>query len=244
MAAFTPNNPVGPSVDGIVPDVPWERVERFVGQLTHDIRNGLNALELQLTFLGEISTDPEAVDEVKRVRATLGNVTRHLQMLRIATGSVHPYAMEYPSAEFFDDLRERLVKLHPDASERFVWETRLDADFMLAVDPELTLNALLELLSNALSFAADAASPIRAVVTATGEKATISLHEPHAVRPGIPLEDWGRAPLLTTRRGTYGLGLFRVRRSIEAQGGALDVEYSAENQILTTTVALRGAPQK
>ena len=244
MAPPLPTNSVGQRADDTIPGVPWDRVERFVGQLTHDIRNGLNALELQLTFLGEISTDAEAVDEVKRVRATLGNVTRQLQTLRIATGAVHPYAMEYPAAEFFDDLRERLVKLHPGASERFVWETRLDAGFMLSVDPELTLNALLELLSNALSFAGDSTSQIRAVVMAAGEKATVCLHEPHAAPPAILLADWGRAPLLTTRRGAYGLGLFRVRRSIEAQGGALEVEYSEENQILTTTVALRGAPQE
>ncbi len=66
--------------------VPWERVERFVGQFTHDIRNGLNALELQLTFLGEISTDPEAAAEVKQLRATLGEITRQLQAVKLKTG--------------------------------------------------------------------------------------------------------------------------------------------------------------
>ena len=75
---------------GELPAVPWDRVERFVGQLTHDIRNGLNALELQLTYLGEISTDPEAADEIKRLRATVGNVTRQLQTLRTATSAVIP----------------------------------------------------------------------------------------------------------------------------------------------------------
>ncbi len=102
---------------------------------------------------------------------------------------------------------------------------------------------MLELLSNALSFAGDTTSHFRAIVTATDNKATVTLQEPQAAKPGILLEDWGRAPLLTTRRGAYGLGLFRVRRAIEAQGGELEVDYSAENQMLTTTVALRGATQ-
>ena len=70
--------------------VPWDRVERFVGQLTHDVRNGLNALELQLTFLGEISTDPEALEEVKRLRGTLLDVTRQLQTVKTAIGPVIP----------------------------------------------------------------------------------------------------------------------------------------------------------
>ena len=138
-----------------MPSVPWDRVDRFVGQLTHDIRNGLNAIELQLTFLGEISTDPEAVEEIKRARATLGNVTRQLQTLRVATGSILVYLLEYPASEFFDDLRERLVKSHPGSENRVAWETNLGPDAMLAVDPELTLNALLELLGNALAFSDD-----------------------------------------------------------------------------------------
>ena len=59
--------------------VPWDRVEQFIDRLAHDVRNGLNALELQLTFLGEISSDPETVAEVKRLRGTLSTVTRQLQ---------------------------------------------------------------------------------------------------------------------------------------------------------------------
>ena len=242
--------PISPTPEGqtteaeTLPNVPWERVDRFVGQLTHDIRNGLNAIELQLTFLGEISTDPEAVEEVKRVRATLGNVTRQLQTLRVATGAIRLYLLEYPASEFFDDLRERLVKSHPGSEDRVAWETNFGPDSMLAVDPELTLSALLELLGNALVFSDVAGSPIHVEVSTAGDRAIVTLHEPQPRRPDIAPQDWGRTPLLTTRRGAYGLGLFRARRSFEAQGGRLEVVYSAENQRLTTTVMLPITPQK
>ena len=94
--------------------VPWDRFERFVGQLAHDVRNGLNAIELQLTFLGEISTDPEAIDEVKRLRATLNQVTKQLQAVKTVTAPVSPNTLDYPAVDLFEDLRERLERLHPD----------------------------------------------------------------------------------------------------------------------------------
>lgn len=60
-----------------VPDlaVPWPRVEAFVAKLAHDIRNGFNALELQITLIGELSDDPEIKEEIKRVRQSLAGLT-------------------------------------------------------------------------------------------------------------------------------------------------------------------------
>ena len=39
--------------------MPFDRVAGLVRHLTHDIRNGLNTLDLQASFLQEIVTDPE-----------------------------------------------------------------------------------------------------------------------------------------------------------------------------------------
>ncbi len=228
-----------PPLSAEQPAVPWDRVERFVGQLTHDIRNGLNALELQLTFLGEISTDPEAIEEIKRLRGSLGAVTRQLQTLRNATGTTTPYALEYPAGEFFDDLRERLTKRYPDAAEKIIWTISLIPETSLEVDPELTIGALLELLANALHFAQKERDPIHVTVSTAVDRAVFVLDEPQSVAPVIPPSDWGRTPLLTTRRRAYGLGLFRVRRCLESQGCTLDATYSPENQLLTSKVTLR-----
>ena len=238
MAASTSLTTTRAGAGNGLPAVPWERVERFVGQLTHDVRNGLNALELQLTFLGEISTDPEAVDEIKRLRGTLGNVTRQLQALRAATGLATSYPLDYPAAEFFADLRERFAKMHPGAGDKVVWETPIDAEKFVSVDPEQTLNALLELLGNALHFVPATATPIRVQVSTADELVVFRLLEPQPAEPTISAGDWGRTPLLTTRRGAYGLGLFRVRRCLESQGGTLEMDYSAGSNLLTTTVTL------
>ena len=36
------------------PNIGWSELTKFVGQLNHDLRNHLNAIELQAAFLSEI----------------------------------------------------------------------------------------------------------------------------------------------------------------------------------------------
>ena len=60
-------------------------VVKFVRQLSHDLRNHLNAAELQSAYLAEIAEDPELKEEIKRLRAMISEVgsklaTRHLSL--------------------------------------------------------------------------------------------------------------------------------------------------------------------
>ena len=213
--------------------VPWDRVERFVGQLAHDIRNGLNALELQLTFLGEISIDPEAVDEVKRLRATLQDMTRHLQTVKLATAPVLPHVLDYPAADLLEDLRERFERLHPAVAATVSWDVQVSPTVFLLVDPDLTINGLLELFANAIR---SGSTSLGCATVETPDGLSVVLTET-ATGPVAPTEAWGE-PLFTTRRGAYGLGLFRVRRILAAQGGSIAFHFAPTTQQLTTTVGL------
>jgi K+-sensing histidine kinase KdpD len=219
--------------------IPWERVERFVGQLTHDVRNGLNALELQLTYLGEICADPEAAQEVKHLRRSLLDVTRQLQAVKTLTGPVTPHPMDYPATELFEDLRERFERQHPEGVDKVRWEIYMGAA-SLEVDPELSMTALLELLANALHFGADAGNPavFSACVNRTGSAAVTLRESKPADAPPIGTERWGQEAFQSTRRNAYGLGLFRARRIIEAQRGTLSAAYCSTQHILTTDVTL------
>ena len=40
----------------------------FVRQLSHDLRNDLNAIELQSAYIGELTQDQELTTEIKRLR--------------------------------------------------------------------------------------------------------------------------------------------------------------------------------
>ena len=216
--------------------VPWPQVERFVGLFTHDLRNGLNALELQLTYLGEISEDPEAKAEVKRMRGSVAEITRQLQAVRVSTGAPGPHPFAYPVADFVEDVRERFERQRADVSSRVQWEVEAGG-VPVDVDPELSMAALLELLNNALFHAAkDSAIRVHAV----GGKAglTLSIHQTPATPPGSPPENWGRTPLASSRRDGYGLGAFRARRIVESQGGSLRYAYPEAGGPLVTTVTL------
>ena len=195
--------------------MPWQRVDQFVGQFSHDIRNGLNSLELQLTFLGEISTDPEAVQEVKRLRGSIADLTRQIQAVRLATGSVQPHPFPYPAGDFIEDLRERFNRQHADAAARVRWQTAIGT-VALAIDPELTLAALLELLAKRL--------PVHHARHADHRAGRRGRRPCDVLPPGatlraaypMPTDDWGRTPFLSTRRGGYGLG--QVPRAADHRG--------------------------
>ena len=217
-------------------EVPWERIEQFIGQLAHDVRNGLNALELQLTFLGEISTDPEAAAEVKLIRKTLSDVTRQLQAVRNSTAAPSLNKLDYPAKDFFEDLQERFERQEAAGKARVQWQIDLGTA-SLAIDPETTMSAFLELLANALRFGGKETA-ISMTASANADAASISLVETPSSPPTVALEAWGRSPFLSSRRGAYGIGLFRVRRILESQGGSYHVEYSASGQTLTTRVIL------
>ena len=221
-----------PPLAAEAPTVPWERVERFMGQFTHDIRNGLNAIELQLTFLSEISTDPEALTEIKQLRGTLGEVSRQLQAVKLKTSLSTVHSMEYPAGDFFEDLRERFERQHTAAVDRVQW--RIATAGSLLVDPELSLAALLEILGNALSFAPERGAITFQVTAADTPGVVVNIGHDLAEPPSVPIEQWGLSPLLSTRRSAYGLGLFRARRILEAQGAVFEAQVTGVNATTTT----------
>jgi len=42
-------------------------VAKFVRQLTHDVRNGLSAIDLETAFIAEIATDEEVLAETRKL---------------------------------------------------------------------------------------------------------------------------------------------------------------------------------
>ena len=62
-------------------------VVKFVRQLSHDLRNHLNAAELQSAYIAEIAEDPELKEEIKRLRAMISEVGASLQRVTSALGA-------------------------------------------------------------------------------------------------------------------------------------------------------------
>src|SRR5439155_21465069 len=125
-------------------NVPWPDLVRFVRQLSHDLRNQLNAADLTAAYINELATDTELKTEVKRLRETISAAATTLQKLSAAMGQARIAPMSYGAAEFMEDLRKKIATDLPEQSADIRWEIE-PSDAMLDIDPQLLLQALLEL---------------------------------------------------------------------------------------------------
>ena len=215
--------------------VPMPVVVRFVRQLSHDLRNHLNAAELQSAFLKEIAEDGEVKSEIQRLRGMLSELGTTLQKLTSTLAPAKLTQMPYGAPVFMEDLQQKVQSEFADDAGVFEWDVRVNSG-MLNIDPQLLQQALLELLSNALRHdRGDGAIRIRGE-TANGEL-TLTVREP---KSGFAdsTERWGREPFKNVKQGHYGIGLCRARSIIEAHGGALSANHDGAAGALVTTVTL------
>src|SRR5947209_14455784 len=89
--------------------VQWADIVKFLRQLSHDIRNNLNAVELQSAFLAELATDDETKAEVQRLREMISSVGTSLQRLTAGLAQSTPTPISYPAADFVEDLKQKIA---------------------------------------------------------------------------------------------------------------------------------------
>ena len=215
-------------------DVAWTDVVRFIRQLSHDLRNQLNAVELQSAFLAELGTDPEIKEEISRLRKMVSECGITLQKLSQRINPSSPTLTAYPASDFIEDLRVRVRNEFPKQADAISW--KINTSGSLNLDPQLLLEALLEVLRNAFEHQAPG-SAIHFNAATEGDNLVLSLYEPKT-QFDLPTENWGRQPLRYVNRGHYGLGLNRARTIVENHGGALKGRYDSTEAKLTTTITI------
>jgi K+-sensing histidine kinase KdpD len=215
--------------------VPWSDMVHFVRQLSHDLRNDLNAIELQSAYIGELAQDQELTSEIKRLREVVSGMNSTLQLLSRAVGEVAPNVVTYPVVEFLTDMRTQIERNFSKENQEITWDVQLQ-DGILNIDPQLFQEVFVELFANA--FLHDRGKgPLVAKARISGGRFLLSLHEPKAVFSS-DTENWGREPLRNIKQRHYGLGLNRVRAIIEAHGGELEAQYDPKTATLISTVTL------
>jgi signal transduction histidine kinase len=215
--------------------VPWSDAVRFIRQLSHDLRNHLNAIELQSTYIGELTENSELKGEIKRLRDMISRLTATLQKLSRGLADVNANLISYRAADFVEDLRKRIAREFPEKSNQIVWDVQ-PGDAVLHVDPELLQQAFIELFENAFQHERGEGA---LVLTAKVDKGRFlfALHEPKARFKGST-ENWGRQPLQNVSPGHYALGLNRVGVIVEANGAEIHAQYDRKSAALVTTLAL------
>lgn len=220
--------------------VSWDNVVRFVRQLSHDLRNDLNATELQAAYLGELAGDnAELKEEVKRLREMMAKLANNLQRVSSALGKVSPTKMSYRVSEFVEDLRAKIAKDFPTENGAIKWEGGT-GETMFEIDPQLLQQAFLEIFTNAFQHNRGE-GPIVVETKIDNGNVVFTLREPKSSFD-LPTENWGREPLGKARHGHYGLGLNQVRSIVEANGGKFGARHDATASQLVTNITLPISP--
>ena len=229
-ASAEPNSTPNPDIQVPMPDV-----VKFVRQLSHDLRNHLNAAELQAAYIAEIAQDSEVKEEIKRLRTMISEVGTSLQRVTSTLSTARLTLMPYSAADLLDDLRQKLATDYPNESAKIEWHVQ-PGDASLQIDPQVLQPALLELFANAFRHGC-VEGAISVEARMEGDRFVCTIREPkqnfkHST------ENWGREPFLTIGQGHYGLGLHRARAIIEAHGGQLNARYDSPASSLITTMVL------
>ncbi len=236
--------------------VPWSDTVRFIRQLSHDLRNHLNAIELQSTYISELESDGELKGEITRLREMVSGQASILQRLSRAVGEVNPNLISYPASDFMEDLRRKIGHDFSQENAEITWDFRVgDAmlnifsqenaeitwdfqvgDAMLNIDPQLLQEAFTELFANAFRHDRGKGALV-ATAKIDKDRFLFALCEPKAAFD-LPTENWGREPLRKISQNHYGLGLSRVRAILEAHGGEMHALYDSEHSTLITRLTL------
>jgi signal transduction histidine kinase len=207
-----------------IEDVPFPRLVNFVRQITHDVRNGLNAIDLQSAYIAEIAGETEVSVELGKLRKMVAHVTRGMQELSGRFAELRPVIMEYPVEEFLEGLKERVGEEFETQAKRIVWEIKTGSQEMeMEMDYSLLTSILLELVRNAIFFR-EKDHPIHFTAWDEGAGVVFEVRQVHS-EPVTDAKQWGVVPLDSSRRGGYGLGLFYVRRILDTLGGTLEPCY-------------------
>lgn len=215
--------------------VPFDRVATFIRQVTHDVRNNLNAMDLQAAYVVELVADPEAVEEVRRIRSHIQQAAKQLQALSGNFWVAPPNLVTYSAKIFVEDLQDRLAKMHPDQAPKVKWTVQLD-EKMVSLDLEMIFTGIAEVFENAFQFK-EGDGALEAHVREEAGKFVIELLEPKTTVPSDP-QRWGREPFLSSRRGAYGLGLYRARRIFAAHDGELSFSHDSGRNLLSSKIVL------
>jgi K+-sensing histidine kinase KdpD len=229
MSEKSPKNPS----DSL--SVPWSDMARFVRQLSHDLRNDLNALELQSAYIAELTEDQEIQNEIKRVREVVSDVNSTLKRLSGAVAEVTPNMISYRAPEFLADMRAEIDRKFSNKKAEINWNMQLQ-DLVLHIDPQLLQEVFVEIFTNA--FQHDRGNDALVATASIGnDQLVFTLHEPKSAFDSAT-RNWGRKPLQNISQRHYGLGLNRVRAIVEAHGGQLDAHYDPKTSALISTVTL------
>jgi signal transduction histidine kinase len=212
------------------PVVSWARVAAFIRQHTHDVRNGLNSLDLESALLKEMLPQGDAQAALDRIRKQVRSLTDQMRSLSSLFQSNSPMAGPMPANALMTIWQEKHSVLPKAPETRWINEL---GEENVSVDVEMMASVMQELLSNAATF--PPAGPIS--ITARSDKRFVSLEMREPKATPLDTRAWGQ-PFFSTRRGSHGLGLWTARRLVESNHGTFVQHFIPGERVLVTQIIL------
>jgi K+-sensing histidine kinase KdpD len=212
------------------PPIPVTRVAAFLRQHSHDVRNGLNSLDLEISLLRELVPAGEAQECLERVRKQARTVAEQMRSLSALFQDPQPSAAPIAARELMLIWREEYAAL--PSAPAIQWVNKI-GDERVNADAGMIATVFRELSSNAAAFSEGETATITA--RRDGNDVIFELREPKTA----PLDpsQWG-ALFSTTRRHAYGLGLWQAHRLVRASGAAMTQQFLPEESALVTRIAI------
>jgi K+-sensing histidine kinase KdpD len=212
--------------------IEWDNLVKFVRQLSHDLRNQLNAAELQAALINELTADPELKSEVSRLRKLVGKLGTSLQQLSAAVAAPNPTRLRYSANDLLEDLQKKISQDFPEQSKRVKWEIFANGA-MLQIDPGLIGWVLRELFDNSFRLGGQG----ERVARGQEENGHFTFQLRERKNEAVAPEKWNEL-LREVKHGHYGLGLKRARAIVAAHGGKLTSEWDSQSSTLTSQMIL------
>lgn len=200
--------------------------ERFMGIVSHDLRQPLQTVAMGASLLKTLSDDDRRAQVAERLIAAAARMERMisdiLDLTRGRAGEGIPIARrEVDVSQLYETVMEDLRHGHPNAVLELTTSGAASGQF----DADRLAQVCTNLVSNAIEHGADA-SPIRVIVT--GESDAVQIRVENTGSPIPPhvltgLFDPFRRGQTQSTRG-LGLGLYIVREIARGHGGTAHAE--------------------
>ena len=217
-------------------------VGQMLAQITHEVRNPLNAMSLNAEMLTDELAQLDA-DRSSEAWDLLETVSGEIDRLTQVTGHYLQLARRPPARLASEDLAAlvrdvvRLLQAELDQQGVTIEVHCCDLDPQL-VDGNQLRQALLNVVRNAVEAAA---RHLRLSLSATDLEVHLALHDDG---PGMTDEEVDRAfdPFFSTKASGTGLGLAITRQILEDHGGSIQVSSPpGQGTTLTLVLPLRAA---
>lgn len=215
-------------------------IGQLAAQITHEVRNPLNAIGLNLELLEE---DIEQLPHARESMAVLQATMKEVERLTLITEEYLRFArLPLPRLEFAainPILRDTMEFLAPELEEKGVfWDLSLQEPLpLINIDIQQLRQALINLLRNAMQAASGNKTRTGMIEIFTEQVEGGIVIKIRDNGPGIPenLQQKIFDPFYSTKEGGTGLGLPLTREIIVGHGGQITC-YSREHEGTTFTL--------